>query len=340
MKTKESPGSIDRLVVIGASMGGFQALISLIKQLQVPFPAPIIVVQHISPESAHGLMQSALAPRIHLPVVTAQTGLRVKPGHVYVAVPDHHLMIKESGELLVTRGAAENRSRPAIDPLFRSAALAFGARTIGVLLTGLLDDGTSGLVAIKQCGGSCIIQDPAEAEEPQMPRSALSQIEPDYCIGIDAMGPVLSQLAVSDRYETKPVPQQLMIESRIAERVTSDIDAVSMLGDQVPLSCPGCGGVLWRVGDPLTGFRYRCHVGHAYTASSLLAEQNAKMEETMWTALRMFEQQRNLLLSMMASDKTGFHKVNQERIDLLELHIQRIRQILLADEPAAEANAN
>ncbi|PST82741.1 chemotaxis protein CheB [Pedobacter yulinensis] len=337
MKKKITP-SFKFIIVIGASAGGLHALSALLKGLPPTFPAPVIVVRHISPDADARLLLNLLAEETTLRVETAVTGNALQPGHVYLPVPDSHLMVGEEGRLSVTKGAAENRSRPAIDPLFRSAARHFGVRVIGILLTGMLDDGTSGLRAIKECGGTCIIQDPDDAEFPEMPRSALGQLAPDYCLPVSEMGVLLTRLVGRKPKKAQAVPRHLLIESRIAERVTSDIRAVNELGEQVPLSCPGCGGVLWQVGTAPAELRYRCHVGHAYTAASLLAEQNQQIEETMWTALRMFEQQRNLLAALGASQKGNHAEATNERRAVLDTHIQRIRVILQAELPGPKKN--
>ncbi|MEX1013609.1 MAG: chemotaxis protein CheB, partial [Candidatus Paceibacterota bacterium] len=234
-------------------------------------------------------------------------------------------------KLQVTKGAHENRSRPAIDPLFRSTAVAFGNGVIGILLTGYLDDGTSGMKAIKKCGGICIVQDPEEAEYPDMPRNALNNVKVDHCLPISEMGPLLQEIIPQKLQKRKPVPKDILIEAEIAERVLSDLSSVNKLGDQVPFNCPGCGGVLWKVGKD-SDLRFRCHTGHAYTAANLLADQSSKIEETMWYALRMFEERKNLLTLMASGEKGIGSKSALERAETTQTHINRIRAILKTDE--------
>ncbi len=237
------------------------------------------------------------------------------------------MMIGEDLKLLVTKGAHENRSRPAIDPLFRSAALSFGTGVIGIVLTGYLDDGTAGMKAIKKCGGTCIVQDPEEAEYPDMPKNVMNNVKVDYCLPIAQMGALLYKLVPQKLRKSKPVPKDVLIEAKIAERVLSDLASVNKVGDQVPFNCPGCGGVLWKVGKDKSA-RFRCHTGHAYTAASLLAEQTKKIEETMWTALRMFEERKNLLTEMAEGKKGVGSKSALERAKMSQVHIDRIRAIL------------
>jgi two-component system chemotaxis response regulator CheB len=267
----------------------------------------------------------------------AKDGERFVGSHIYLAPSDHHLMIGK-GKTLVTKGARENRSRPAIDPLFRSAAVAYGNRAIGVLLTGYLDDGTAGLTAIQRCGGTCVVQDPKDAAYPDMPRNALNRMKVDYCLPLAAMGALLSKLVQRKFGARKPVPKDIAIEAKIAERVLSDLRSVAALGKQVPFNCPGCGGVLWEV-EKDKPLRYRCHTGHSYTAPVLLAEQTAKVEETLWVALRMFEERRNLLLTMQASHHGKVDRSASERARESEVHIKRIRAMLRSGDKATNDEA-
>jgi two-component system chemotaxis response regulator CheB len=322
------------IVVVGTSAGGMKALIALIQQLPKNFPAPLLIVQHISSDATGNALLNELNKIGKLHCVHAKKGEKIKAGQLYLAPSDHHLMIDENGSLLVTKGAQENRSRPAIDPLFRSAAVSFGTRTIGILLTGYLDDGTSGLIAIQRCGGTCIIQDPEDADYPDMPKNALNQIKPDYCIPIAEMGGVLSTLVIGKAKKQISIPEDIIKEVKIAQRVLSDLPAVNSLGEQVPFNCPGCGGVLWKMNEG-PDVRYRCHTGHAYTAAALLAEQTMKIEETMWTALRMFEERKNLLTTIAKDQRGSTATSANERAKMSQVHIDRIRAILLTDDKSS-----
>lgn len=326
--------NVSQVVVIGTSAGGLSALKKLIGQLDKDFSLPILVVRHISPDATGNVVLEELSKLNSIKCQHAKSGSNLKPGHLYLAPSDHHLLIGGNLKLLVTKGAHENRSRPAIDPLFRSAAVAFGTGVIGILLTGYLDDGTAGMKAIQRCGGICIVQDPKDAEYPEMPWNALNNVEVDYCISIDEMGETLDRIISQKVKVRKPVPEDILIEAKIAERVLSDLSSVNKLGEQVPFNCPGCGGVLWQVGKD-TDMRFRCHTGHSYTAAYLLAEQTNKIEETMWTALRMFEERKNLL-TQMAHGQTGVSSENTlERAEISQVHIDRIRAILKTTENAS-----
>jgi two-component system chemotaxis response regulator CheB len=331
MATLQKQGKIKKVVVIGTSAGGLYALKTLVSQLQANFEAPILVVQHISPDATGNVLLDALNKLGNIKCEHAVSGTRLENGRLYLAPSDHHLMIDEDKTILVTKGAQENRSRPAIDPLFRSAAVVFTTKVIGVLLTGYLDDGTSGMIAIKRCGGTCVVQDPSDAEYPDMPQNALNQIKPDYCLPLLEMGGLLYQLIAKKSGKGKSIPEDILIETKIAKRVLSDLPSVNALGKQVPFNCPGCGGVLWEV-DKDDVIRYRCHTGHAYTAASLLAEQTKMIEETMWTALRMFEERRNLMVTMAKEQRGIAAKSALERANTSQIHIDRIKAILLSDD--------
>ena len=330
-KPIKKQGPTGKVVVIGTSAGGLNAVKVLIDQLQENFPAPILVVQHISADASGNVLLDALSKQDNIKCQHAVNGARLRDGHLYLAPSDHHLMIDDDERILITKGAQENRSRPAIDPLFRSAAVVFANNVIGILLTGYLDDGTAGMIAIKRCGGTCIVQDPADAEYPDMPSNALSQLKVDFCVPLLEMGGLLYQLVNAKPGKKMPIPKDVLIETKIAKRILSDLPSVNSLGKQVPFNCPGCGGVLWKV-DKGTSTRYRCHTGHAYTAKALIAEQTMKIEETMWTALRMFEERRNLLTTFAKEQTGAIKKSALERADLSQVHIDRIKAILLSDD--------
>ena len=326
-----------KIIVVGASAGGLNALIDLVQQLPENFPAPVLIVQHISADASGDVLLNALNKQGKLKCVHATDGEIIQTGKIYLAPSDHHLLVGKDGHLNVTKGAQENRSPPGIDPLFRSAAVAYGNRATGIILTGYLDDGTAGLIAIKRCGGTCIVQDPNEAAYPDMPKNALNQLKVDYCVTIAEMGGILAKLVLRKPGKQKAIPDDIQRESLFAYRVLSDLASVNALGEQVPFNCPGCGGVLWKI-DKGPQLRYRCHTGHAYTAAALLADQTKKIEETMWTALRMFEERKNLLTTL-AKDQTGAQaRSADERAKLSQMHIDRIRTFLLADDKATKSD--
>jgi two-component system chemotaxis response regulator CheB len=186
------PAKGHNIIVIGTSAGGMEALDDLIGQLPTDLPACIFIVQHMAPESTGEALLHRLRKHKSFGCQLAKRGQTFKPGRIYIAPPDNHLLVKKR-TLLVTKGARENRSRPGIDPLFRSAAVTHGPSVIGVVLTGMLDDGTAGLIAIKRCGGVTVVQDPKDAAYPAMPQSALDNLKVDYCVPLSEMGGLLEQ---------------------------------------------------------------------------------------------------------------------------------------------------
>jgi len=308
------------IIVIGTSAGGLEALDTLIGQLPTDLPASIFIAQHMAAENNGEALLHRLGRHKAFDCRLAKDGESYKPGRVYIAPPNNHLLVKKT-KLLVTKGARENRNRPGIDPLFRSAAVSHTSRVIGVLLTGLLDDGTAGLIAIQKCGGLTVVQDPKDAAYPGMPESALNNLKVDYCVPIGGMGSLLETLTRERRGKTKAIPKDVRTEAEIAERVLSDVAAVDSLGNQVPYNCPECGGVLWEMNSPEVP-RYRCHTGHAFTLPALLESQGEKIEETLWISLRMFEERKNLLNS--TRDAFAVQRAKETQI-----HIERIRAILL-----------
>ncbi|GGY61452.1 chemotaxis protein CheB [Marinobacter zhanjiangensis] len=317
-------------VVIGASAGGMAALKELVAQFPADFPAPVFIVNHMSPHTTGEALVRVLNESSLLTCVHAHDNQTFENGHIYLAPSDQHMLIGK-GKILITKGARENRSRPAIDPLFRSAAVAYGNRVIGIILTGYLDDGTSGMMAIKRCGGVCIAQDPEDASYPDMPQSVITNVGADYCMPIAGMGALLSDLLRRELPESGPVPEDIVIEAKIAHRVLSDLPSVEALGDQVPYNCPDCGGVLWKIaeGDML---RYRCHTGHAFTSSALITQQTVKIEETLWVALRMFEERQNLLVTMSKNESKQSPSSISQRANDSQVHIDRIRAMLKATD--------
>lgn len=318
------------LVVVGASAGGMAALKELVAQFPKDFPAPIFIVNHMGADTTGKELVKVLDESGSLTCVHAHDEQVFKSGNIYLAPSDQHMLLVQ-GKILVTKGARENRSRPAIDPLFRSAAVAYGNRVIGIILTGYLDDGTSGMMAIKRCGGVCIAQDPKDAAYPDMPQSVIAHVGADYCLPIAGMGALLSELVSRELPKNEPPPEDVRIEAKIAQRVLSDLPSVEALGEQVPFNCPDCGGVLWKVAEGKL-LRYRCHTGHAFTSAALLAQQTVKIEETLWVALRMFEERQNLLVTMSKNDRKKTASSISQRAKDSQVHIERIRAMLKATD--------
>ena len=321
---------------IGASAGGVTALQRLLCELPRDLPASVCIVLHTSPITPSSLT-SVLQARCPLPVISPQDDEPIERGRVYIAPPDHHLLLFRD-RLRVVRGPKENRHRPAVDPLFRSAAWSLGPRVVGVVLTGMLDDGTAGLWAIKACAGIAVVQDPLSAAFPSMPQNALNAVEIDYCLPLDRIAALLDELA-RQPVASIPAPDradQFRIESEFAmlERESRDMNLLH--AKPTGFTCPSCHGALWELteGDLL---RFRCHTGHAFGSESLQAAQSEALEEALYAALRALEEKAS------ASRRLAQHDGNrrpeetarlQQEAQNLEERAELMRQ-LLGSKPAA-----
>jgi two-component system chemotaxis response regulator CheB len=280
------------IVVIGASAGGVEALRALVGGLPAGLPAAVLVVLHIPPRSPSAL-PVILARSGPLPAEHAIEGQPLHYGRIYVAPADHHLVVSD-GRVSLSRGPAENGHRPAVDPLFRSAARAFGERVIGVVLSGARDDGTAGLAAISRRGGLALAQDPADALHPSMPRSAIEHVDVHKSLPAAELGELIGELA--SRSERGHVRGPRPVDAQFDEELDEEI-AVTEFADPDPtylqhpagFGCPSCHGALFALdGEPVP--RYRCRVGHAWSPESLLDEQAGALEGALWMALRSLEE--------------------------------------------------
>lgn len=284
------------IIVIGASTGGLPVLRQLVAGLPADLAAALFVVWHLPPE-IDSVLPGVLSRAGALPAAHPRDGEVIAAGRIYVAPPDRHLLV-ERGRVRVTRGPKENRFRPAVDPLFRSAAFAYGPRVIGVVLSGALDDGSAGLRSVRRRGGTAVVQDPDEAEAPGMPRSALRATAVDHIVPAAKLAALLARLS---REQLTNPPEgamaedaQAAIEIRIAAGEAPLEAGVMQLGAPSPFTCPDCRGVLLAIADGDTR-RYRCHAGHAFSADSLLAAITGGNEEQLWSAVRSLEEAQLLL---------------------------------------------
>ena len=286
------------LIVLGASAGGVEAVSALLAGLPPDLPAAVCVVVHLRPDASSRLAE-VLARATSLPVVSARNGMTLRRGVVHVAVPDLHLLVERGDPdvLRLVRGPRENRSRPAVDPLFRSAALEFGSRVIGVILSGALDDGTGGLWTVKDRGGIAVVQEPEDAAVSSMPSSAQAEVEVDYVAPAHELGPLLGRLA-HEPASARPAESIQPTDELEREVGITAMDEETHLrreryGRPSRFACPDCGGVMW----DLTGkgpLRFRCEVGHAHSAATLAETQTEAVEAAMWAALRALEDKAEL----------------------------------------------
>lgn len=283
------------IVVVGFSAGGIDPLLRLVGDLPSDLPASVFVVHHFPAHSISAL-PSILRRVANLPVTTAVDSEPIRPGHIHVGRPDRHLLLVP-GRMLLTRGPREHGNRPALDPLFRSAARAYGSRVIGVILSGTLDDGTAGLQAIKSAGGLAVVQDPEQAAYPGMPGSAIDHVEVDHVVSSDELAALLSRLV---REPAPPVPASVSNPNAIGpdDPEPAMVGTAALRRGELPgrpslVTCPECGGLLFEAedGDRL---HFRCHVGHAYSEETLLAAQSDALESSLWSAVRALEEKAEL----------------------------------------------
>jgi two-component system chemotaxis response regulator CheB len=326
------------IVVVGASAGGLNALIELVAQLEPGMNAAFFIVLHLSRTSIGDFLLHRLQPHTSLKCTIAINDKSIEKDHIYIAAPNYHLLLKKDN-IILGSGPEENRWRPSIDVLFRSAAAAFSTRSIGIVLTGLLDDGTTGMDAIRRSGGTTIVQDPNQAQYPDMPLSVLNSMEVNHCIPLSQMGRVISKITQTDP-EEKPAPPDVLIESEIAERVVVDYDNVARLGEKSIFACPDCGGGLWYIENGASNVnRYRCHIGHSYSENDLVAKQSEILESTLWVGLRIMEERRNLLKKMEEdADRKGMVRMasgHRQKKEELQVHVDNLKKVLFATQKSA-----
>lgn len=279
------------IVVIGGSAGAFPAVKEMLRKLPADLKASLFFVQHMKPD-ARTQLDRLLDAEAAMTVCAASDGKPVRVGEMRTACPDKHLLLTPRGMALV-HGPKENHSRPAIDPLFRSAAAQYQTRVIAVLLSGFLSDGVSGLNAVRRCGGLTMVQDPEDAQVSDMPRNALDHHEPDYIGSAERLAELIVELADQPAPEPDPVPPDIEMEVRMSLGRDLSISNERKLGELSPYACPECGGNLWEIDDVI--LRYRCHVGHSFTADSLAEVQGEKLDAALWTALRGMRERAQLL---------------------------------------------
>jgi two-component system, chemotaxis family, protein-glutamate methylesterase/glutaminase len=325
------------IIVIGGSSGATAPLKAILGALPIDLPAAVFIVLHI-PARSIGILATVASATARLPVQQATDGMPIAPGNIYLAAPDHHLILTE-GRMRLGRGPRENMARPAIDPLFRSAAASYGPRVIGVILSGLLNDGASGLEAVKRCGGVALVQDPADALADEMPRSAMQATTVDLSVPSARIGDVLSDLAREPPGPGVPIPPDIRLEVDIAAGERVDSEVVRRFADPAALTCSACGGVLSAVrgARPL---RFRCQVGHGLTADVLAKEQENAVDEALRVALRVIEERAELVARMAEdgrnSGRRAVAEMYEERAAEYRRYAETIRRaVLMSMAPAA-----
>lgn len=319
--------SIDTFV-IGGSAGGFSVLRNLLPELPADFPAAIFICLHQSSTTRrHGA--ELLRARSRMPVCEVEDGLEIAPGTVYFAVPDRHLMIG-ADHVHLRRGAHENNFRPAIDPLFRSAAVYRGTRAVGIVLSGLMDDGAAGARALTSTGGKVLVQAPGTADFPNMPEAALRAVPTAEAIEAKDLARRMIELAGTACDPPREVPWRIGLELKIAGLEGASMNNEDKLGTLSPYNCPHCNGVLWEVDDDGPPIRFRCHTGHAFTLDALNSAQEKALDESLFNALRAHKG-RASLIRRLAENAEGQQskEMFEARMRRVEEDAERLEQIIL-----------
>lgn len=310
------------VVVIGASAGGFSAVKQLLADLPGDLPACLFLTLHLRPDTESNL-PTILRRSCLLETVFPRDQEVIRRGYVYIAPPNRHMLIQNQ-RIRLTNGPRENGSRPAIDPLFRSAAANYGPRVIGIVLSGSLDDGTAGLQAIKERGGLAIIQDPAEAEFESMPRAAMESLAVDYVLPVAEIAQQLVSLTEGNGNAEQESLMQAAENPSIEEPGIASDDATYF-------SCPDCGGVLVQLREG-EFMHYRCEVGHIYSPQTLLSQQNKGIEDTLWAALRSLEEKARLATRLAKHMRTRDYGLSasrfEEQAQNARKHANTLRDIL------------
>ena len=322
------------IVVIGASAGGVEALSTLVATLPAGLPASVFVVLHV-PADGVSVLPRILARAGPLPALHPEDGQLLEQGKIYVAPPDHHLMVLRD-RVHLTRGPRENGHRPAVDTLFRSASRCFGVRVIAVVLSGSGDDGTAGLTVVRRRGGVGIAQLPMEAICASMPTNAIDVAGADYCLPAAEIGELIGKLAQEEVPDMAPIDPQHGFP--VPEEMREDYQWTEEGGDPPSLSgftCPECGGRLWEIQETEL-VRYRCRVGHGYSPDSLLTSDTEALEGALWAALNALEEHASLTRRLARDARSRSHQLSANRFDERAVDTERqaaiLRQLLQGEQ--------
>jgi two-component system chemotaxis response regulator CheB len=280
------------VLVIGTSAGGVEALLFLARKFPRDLPAAVLITIHLASRYP-SILDELLSRAGPLPAHFATDGEKLAEGTICIAPPERHLLVYKD-RLRLGFGPRENNARPAIDPMFRSAAVCCGPRTVGVIMTGTLGDGASGLWALDQCGGITVVQDPADAAFPQMPETALSRVRAHHIAPLAELPALLNTLVWESAGQPVPVPEGILYEVEIARSGRSSMDEMDRLAERSVLSCPDCGGVMWEIRDG-KDLRYRCHVGHAYSAELMDLAVEEGLRRALGSSQRALEERHALM---------------------------------------------
>lgn len=320
---------LNKIVLIGGSAGSYQLIHQIVSSLNADLPIAIIIVMHMANHPFDSLLRK-LQEAGNLSIGYVEHEQPIAPGNIYLAPPNHHCMVQQ-GKLYLHRGPRVNTFRPSIDITFRSAAVNYAARTIGVILSGLRDDGAIGMQAIKSCGGTTIVQSPDEAEYKDMPEQALEAVEADHILSVNDIIPLLTEKSKETVKSKIKVPDNIRVEYDLDMFGNNKIDKLNQVGEQVSISCPECGGPLWQIENEKK-IHYRCHIGHSLTPTFLNNGQDKKIQETLWFAYRLLDEK--LRTQIKLSEKTRqnnprmYKLLYEDKINEIKNHQELLRNTL------------
>lgn len=320
--------NVKNIITIGASAGGLSAVATLLSTIPKDIDAAIFIVIHLGKSAIIETVLTLLNKNAGLKVQIPKNGTPIESGNVYLAPVDEHMVI-EAGQISIFRGPTENHWRPSIDVLFRTAAAAYDSCVTGIILSGLLDDGTSGMIAIKKAGGTCIVQEPDEAEFSEMPQNVINNLDVDYRVSIADIGYILSDIFSRGNCIPKEIPAEVKLEADITKRMASQFEETEKLGKPTSITCPNCGGILTEIEEEGIK-RYRCFTGHTFSQRLLDELLTEKIEETIWVAIRMMEERRNFISGMEKSFNTNsFIDIERKKkAEELKTHVERLKEML------------
>lgn len=324
------------IVGIGTSAGGVEALLYLAERLPEDLPAAVLVTIHLS-SHRRSVLDELLSRAGPLAATFARDGEPLRKGHIFLAPPDRHLLV-ENDRLLLGAGPRENNTRPAIDPMLRSIAVCCGPRAVGVVLTGTLGDGASGLWAVSQCGGVSVVQDPGDAAFPDMPENALRIIEPDHVPRLKDMAALIESVVHQPAGDPVQVSDVIRLEVEIAKTGRNKMDEMDRIGRRSLLACPDCHGVMWEIDENgLT--RYRCHVGHTYTADLMGIAIDENLRRALASAVRALEEKVVLARKLQQQAADRGHRLAGEtwtdRVSEYEHELNVVREAIMRMEAMA-----
>lgn len=324
------------IIVIGGSAGSIGALRQIIPALPSDIPAAVFIVVHIGERTS--LLHEFLGRATNMPVERAINGAMFEHGRIYIARTDRHLLL-HNDHMLLRRSAHENLARPAVDPLFRSAAASLGSRVIGIVLSGALDDGSAGLLAIERCGGITMVQDPSDAEYSDMPLGALRVVNADYCAPASDIAALVTRLVGEPAGPSPPAPMEIRVEAAISAQELTAMKELDKLGKPSRMTCPECSGDLWEIKEGAL-LRYRCHVGHAYTSEAMDVGQAQQMEHRLWQLLRLHQERSELMRTRAEHERDLQHgelaRQFAERAQRYEQDADLIRELLRHGDGSAD----